>query len=228
MVKRILMVNNMNEFLQNPPYLQLAIDIPDLISVGKFLAGLKSPPSTQLLLEIGSPLLKNEGIRNIVPVIRKIFPQIYLIADLKTLEFDQLEVELSVKTGVDAVVVSGLAPFHIVQRFIETCKQRGVDAWVDSFGADPDRFNQKISELKTNPKVIIVHRGNELNGKQSPLINISLVKGLKTLIAASGILNLDDIRIMKDFGTNIFIVGREIYQADDPQSKIDDFLNAIS
>ncbi|MFX0084463.1 MAG: orotidine 5'-phosphate decarboxylase / HUMPS family protein [Candidatus Hodarchaeota archaeon] len=218
----------MNELLQNPPYLQLTIDIPNLISVGKFLAGLKNPPSTQLLLEIGSPLLKNEGIRNIVPVIRKIFPQIYLIADLKTLKFDQLEVELSVKTGVDAIVVSGLAPFPIVERFIESCNQRGVDAWVDSFGTDIDRFNQKISKLKINPKVIIIHRGNELNRRKSPWINISLVKSLKTLIAASVILNFEDIQITKDFGTDIFIVGREIFEAENPQSKIDDFLSAIS
>ena len=69
----------MNKLLQNPPYLQLAIDIPDLISVGKFLSGLRSPPSSKLLLKIGTPLIKNEGIRNIVPIIRNIFPQIYLV-----------------------------------------------------------------------------------------------------------------------------------------------------
>jgi 3-keto-L-gulonate-6-phosphate decarboxylase len=53
-------------------------------------------------------------------------------------------------------------------------------------------------------------------------------KETKALIAVSGGLNLDNIRIAKDSGADIFIIGKKIYKAKNPQSKIDDFLIAIS
>ncbi len=221
----------MSDLLNRPPYLQLAIDIPNLITVGKFLAGLKNPPSTQLLLEIGTPLIKNEGIRNIVPVIRKIFPEIYLIADLKTLDVGQLEVEFSAKTGVDAVVVSGLAPFPTIKSFIEACRKIGIDAWIDSLGTGQDEFNKLILALDQKPDVIIVHRGidEELSGVKSPWVRIEKLKSdPEILFAAAGGLTQDNIKGAKQAGADIFIIGRAIYQAKNPQTCIDNFITSIN
>ena len=221
----------MNDLLTSPPYLQLAIDIPNLVTVGKMLAGLKNPPSSQFLIEIGTPLIKNEGIRNIVPVIRKIFPEIYLIADLKTLDVGRLEVEFSAKTGVDATVVSGLAPLPTIKSFIDACRKIGIDAWIDSLGTGQDEFNKLILALDQKPDVIIVHRGidEELSGVKSPWVRIEKLKNdSEVLFAAAGGLTQDNIKLAKQAGADIFIIGRAIYQAKNPQVSIDSFINSIN
>jgi bifunctional enzyme Fae/Hps len=221
----------MSELLNQPPYLQLAIDIPDLMTAGKLLAGLRNPPSPQLLLEIGTPLIKNEGIRNIVPVIRKIFPEIYLIADLKTLDVGKIEVDFSAKTGVDAAVVSGLAPIPTIKSFIDSCEETGIDAWIDSLGTKSDEFNKTIFALEKKPEVIIIHRGidEELSGVESPWVRIENFKeNSKILFAVAGGLSYNNIKRAKQAGANIFIIGRAIYQAKDPQSSIDSFFDSIN
>ncbi|MHA1967218.1 MAG: hypothetical protein ACW964_05405 [Candidatus Hodarchaeales archaeon] len=220
----------MNKLLNNPPYLLLAIDIPDLISTGKFLAGLRIPPSPQLLLRIGSLLIKNEGIRNVIPVIRKIFPQIYLITELKALEVSKRNVEFTIKTGVDAIVLSSLTPVSILNDLMKLCSQYGIDVWIDFFGTDINKFNQKIKVLEIKPDVIII-RGidKELSGTRSPWGNITVLKnGINILVAAEGEMSLDNIRTAKNSGAEIFTVGKEIYKSKHPQSKLDDLLETIS
>ena len=38
------------------------------------------------ILEIGTPLLKYEGVRNVVPIFRQRFPSTLLLADMKTMD----------------------------------------------------------------------------------------------------------------------------------------------
>ncbi len=45
-----------------PPYLQLAVDLPDLDSARSLFNSLDYPISPQMILEIGSPLVKNEKL----------------------------------------------------------------------------------------------------------------------------------------------------------------------
>ncbi len=219
----------MNNLLTNPPYLQLAIDLPDLMQVGKLLAKINSNHSRKLLLEMGTPLIKNEGIKNVVPVIRNRFPEIYLISDLKTLDVGRLEVEFSVKSGVDACVVSGLAPQATIKDFVKACKEFGVDSWVDSLGTNIDNFMNKLKTSGIRPDVVIIHRGidEELSGVQSPWENIKKLQGYAHLIAVAGGLTLNNVNQALLNGANILIIGRAIYQAENPQDKINEFLAKI-
>ena len=38
------------------------------------------------ILEMGTPLLKNEGVSNVVPAFRTAFPDALLLADMKTMD----------------------------------------------------------------------------------------------------------------------------------------------
>ena len=38
------------------------------------------------ILELGTPLLKYEGVRNVVPIFRQRFPKALLLADMKTMD----------------------------------------------------------------------------------------------------------------------------------------------
>lgn len=225
-----LLPKSIKKNLNKPPYLQLAIDILDLSTVHNFLSRLE-PPSQNLLFEIGTPLIKNEGLKNLVPVFRDYIPDSYLIADLKTLDVGRFEVDLGARTGVDACVVSGLAPLPTIREFIKHCKEFSIDAWMDTLGTDLQQLNSKILHLNPLPDVIIVHRGidEELSGAKSPWENITHLKSLKRcMFAAAGGITLENLKDVEKHDVDIFIVGRAVYQSENPQETINQFLSVIS
>lgn len=216
--------------LNNPPYLQLAIDIPDLPVVRDFLSKIMNIKSPHLLLELGTPLIKNTGLINLSPVFREFFPNQYLIADLKTLDVGELEVEIAHKAGVNACVVSGLAPISTIRGFIRACNNFSLDSWIDSLGVDFEILASKLTDLVQNPDVIIVHRGidEEIAGTQPTWNNISNFKSLSSaLIAVAGGLSLENISIAKQQDADIFIIGRAIYQSENPEKTINQFLSIL-
>ena len=128
--------------LSTPPYIQLAIDIPYISEVREIFDQIAEISTSQLLIEIGTPFMKNEGLRTIVPFCREFFPKSYLIADLKTLDVGKLEVNLGAKMGVNACVVSGLAPIATIKSFLSECRSLNVDSWIDTLGIPYNEFNE--------------------------------------------------------------------------------------
>jgi len=217
--------------LNNPPYIQLAIDIPDQQKVKRVFDQISSVISPQLLLEIGTPLLKNEGLVTTVPMFRRFSSSSYIIADLKTLDVGRLEVKLCHQIGADACVVSGLAPPATIQSFISECAALGIDSWLDTLGTDFLGLKKKIQALEDFPDVIVVHRGidEELSGKSSPWELIQKMKSITpSLVASAGGINLSNIQEPYKFGADIFIVGRAIYQSKNPRAELEAFYTAIT
>ena len=60
-------------------------------------------------LEIGTPLIKSEGM-NAIRRLREIFPDTTLIADMKTMDAGRVEMEMAAKAGANIAVVMGNAP----------------------------------------------------------------------------------------------------------------------
>jgi bifunctional enzyme Fae/Hps len=216
--------------LNNPPYIQLAIDIPDRQQVARVFDQISSVISPQLLLEIGTPLLKNEGLITTVPMFRRFSSKSYIIADLKTLDVGKLEVNLCHQTGADACVVSGLAPLATIKSFINECASLGIDSWLDTLGTDFSTLKKKIQALEEFPDVIVVHRGidEELSGKISPWDIIQKIKSVSpSLVASAGGITLSNIQEPYRHGADIFIIGRAIYQSKNPKEEIKAFYSAI-
>jgi len=225
------MNQNKRKTLNNPPYIQLAIDIPDQKKVKQVFEQISSAISSQLLLEIGTPLLKNEGLINMVPMFRQFSSDSYIIADLKTLDVGKLEVNLCHNIGADACVVSGLAPIATIKSFISECSDLGIDSWLDTLGTDFSDIEEKIRVLEAFPDVIVVHRGidEELSGISSPWGMIQKIKSITPgLVASAGGINLSNLQEPNKYGADIFIVGRAIYQAKNPGEELEKFYSAIT
>jgi 3-hexulose-6-phosphate synthase len=63
---------------------QISVDTPYVAQgLGVTEAALKAGVT---ILELGTPLLKYEGVRNVVPIFRQRFPQALLLADMKTMD----------------------------------------------------------------------------------------------------------------------------------------------
>ncbi|MHA1226411.1 MAG: orotidine 5'-phosphate decarboxylase / HUMPS family protein [Candidatus Hodarchaeales archaeon] len=223
------MLPNTKVRLSDPPYLQIAIDLPDLLLVESLLN--KISQNKRLILEIGTPLLKNEGLKHTANVFRKTFPKNYVVADLKTLDVGSLEVKLAKENNADGCVVSGLAPIATVKEFAKACGNEDIDMWIDSLGTSRQRFLNLLQSIDDPIEVVIIHRGIDeeiSNSKRDDGLSwndISIIKRITNCkVAVAGGITPDNVNEALNLGADIIIVGRFIYSANNPQESINTLL----
>ncbi len=216
----------------SPPYLQVAVDLPDLESVENLFRSFDYPISPTLTMEIGSPLLKNEKLSESVTLFKKFFPNAYLIADLQTLTTGQVEAELAANSGVDAAVVSALAPLPEIIDFFEICRKKEIDSWLDALETSHDKLWAAL-RLNSSPTGVII-RSNPRETIEQQRVTWLLMTQIKQtkvtsglLTAAAGDLTLETAPETRRYGADVVIVGKSIYKSDDPQRAITKFLFSI-
>src|SRR6187200_898096 len=87
-------------------------------------------------LEAGTPLIIAEGM-NGVRALRERFPQVPIIADLKTMEGGYLEAELMARAGATHVVVMARAHEETIHCVVKAGRDLGVKVMGDNLGC-PD------------------------------------------------------------------------------------------
>lgn len=106
-----------------------------------------------------------------------IFP--YIVADLKTMDRGETEVEIALRGGASAAIALGSAPIETLNSFIASCEARGLDAMIDMMNVEYPL--SVLRQLKKIPPVVILHRGVDEEHfnkeKQIPLHEIRRIKG---------------------------------------------------
>ncbi|TFG02799.1 MAG: bifunctional 5,6,7,8-tetrahydromethanopterin hydro-lyase/3-hexulose-6-phosphate synthase [Promethearchaeota archaeon] len=153
--------------LWRPPYIQVALDAPNLQRQIKVVKEL--PKSDRIIIEVGTPFLKKYGMEAIKEI-REVAKEAFIVADLKTLDVGKLEVDFAFDATADGVVASGLASTASLDKFILEAQRLGIHAFVDTMEVqDPIA---KLSSLKQIPDVVILHRAidveQSVEGDQSP------------------------------------------------------------
>ncbi|MEM2122768.1 MAG: bifunctional 5,6,7,8-tetrahydromethanopterin hydro-lyase/3-hexulose-6-phosphate synthase [Candidatus Bathyarchaeia archaeon] len=208
-----------------PPYLQVALDNPDMEYIKQVVSQL--PRSDRIILEAGTPLIKQNGLDS-VRELRSMAGDNFLIADLKTLDTGRVEVDEAMEAGADGVVVSGLAPKDVIEEFIYEAERIGVYPILDMTDIpDPVKL---LGDLKVLPRVAILHRG--IDQEASTRIRWELIGDLKArfsrvLVAVAGGITPESIPTALESGVDILIVGRYITQARDPRRAALEFLRRI-
>jgi bifunctional enzyme Fae/Hps len=160
---------------KNKKYLQIALNgsLDDAINIISQL-----PSSEKIILEAGTPLIKIFG-DNAIKTIRQMAPYSYIVADVKTSDLAECDVEICTAAGANAVTCLGVAPIETIDRFIEACGQLGVDSMVDMMNVPSAIIILK--KLKKLPSVVILHRGVDetefSKEKQIPYYQIKQIKG---------------------------------------------------
>ncbi len=213
--------------LWNPPYLQVALDVPDLQRTKDIIS--KLPRSDRIILEAGTPLIKKYGTR-IIQELRSVAQDIFIIADLKTLDVGQVEVDLAYDETADAAVVSGLASKDTLERFLHEAERLSMYSFIDTMGMhDPV---QTLSSLRQPPDAIIIHRGiDEESRKERGWDIIRALKDTfprkKLLVGVAGGIQPSNIDEALKAGADILIVGRYITQSRDVERSARDFLEHV-
>ena len=158
-----------------------------------------------LNIKTTSPLVKN----NI-----ETFP--YVVADLKTMDRGETEVEIAVMGGASAAIALGTAPIETLNSFIEKCEESGLDSMIDMMNVE---FPLSIlRSLKKIPSVVIIHRGvdeEKFNReKQIPLHEIRRIKGNynNIMISIAGGDTLREVQRSIFNDADIVVIWKSVFQ----------------
>ena len=215
--------------LWRPPYLQIALDVPNLERNKSIIECL--PESDRIILEVGTPLLKKYGVK-VIRDLREVAKDYFIIADLKTLDVGKVEVDLAFEETTDAVVCAGLAAPETIDEFLHEAQRLGIYGVVDTMNIDNPIA--KLKSLKNFPDVVILHRpiDVEKSGKQHAWAMIKEIKQTfkdkKFLVAVAGGITPQNVQEALSFGADIIIVGRYITQCRDVERATRDFLDSAA
>jgi bifunctional enzyme Fae/Hps len=212
--------------LWDPPYLQVAMDLVDMKQVERVLSEL--PQNDHLIIEAGTPLIKKFGL-SVIGEIRKLRPNAFIIADLKTLDTGNLEARMTADAGADAVVISGLAPVSTIEKAIKETKKTGIYTVIDMLNvADPVAL---IESLAVKPDIVELHRAIDAEGTEHAWGNIPAIKeagGKRMLVATAGGIRQHVVKKALASGADILVVGRAITASKNIHHAAEEFLEELS
>lgn len=210
--------------LWRPPYLQIALDIPSLERTKRTISEL--PKSDRIILEAGTPLLKKYGVK-VISDLRGVARDVFIVADLKTLDVGKVEVDLAYEETADAVVASGLAAAGTLEKFVYEAKRLGIYAVVDMMNVENPV--EKLRSLKEFPDVVILHRAIDVETGQT--LGLERIKEIRKafkdkrfLVAVAGGIIPENALEALAKGADIIIVGRYITQSKDVERAAREFL----
>jgi len=165
-------------------------------------------------LEAGTPLIIAEGM-NGVRALRREFPAVPIVADLKTMDGGWLEAEIMAKAGATHVVVMERAHPETIKVVVKAGRDFGLKVMGDNLGAaDPVGSAQRLEDLGCD---FVIHhvgyderRGIVAAGGRCP----SPLDQLREVVAAVGIpvqavggLTVEQAVRTPEFGAPLVVLG---------------------
>ncbi|KKB73049.1 MULTISPECIES: 3-hexulose-6-phosphate synthase [Bacillus] len=193
--------------------LQLALD---LVNIPEAIKVVKEVEEYIDIVEIGTPVVINEGLRAVKEV-KDAFPNLKVLADLKIMDAAGYEVMKASEAGADIITILGAAEDMSIKGAVEEAKAQGKEILVDMIGIKDIKARAKeLDEFGVD--YICVHTGYDLQaiGQNSfeDLMTIkNVVKNSKTAIA--GGIKLDTLPAVVKLNPDLIIVGGGIANQDD-------------
>ncbi len=165
-------------------------------------------------LEAGTPLILAEGLHG-VRKLREAFPDVPIVADLKTMDGGYLEAEMMAKAGATCVVVMARAHEETIKCVVKAGKDFGVKVMGDNLGStDMVAAAKRLEDLGCD--YIIHHigydqrRGIAARGEQmpSPLDQLKeVVAAVTAPVQAVGGLTLEQAVRCPKYGAPLVVLG---------------------
>ncbi len=165
-------------------------------------------------LEAGTPLLLAEGLHG-VRKLRAAFPEVPIVADLKTMDGGYLEAEMMAKAGATHVVVMARAHPETIRVVVQAGRDLGIKVMGDNLGC-PDMVAAARMLEKMGCDYVIHHigyderRGYAARGERmpSPLDQLrEVVNAVKIPVQAVGGLSLEQAIQCPAYGAPLVVLG---------------------
>lgn len=216
-----------NEYLpiKSKPLLQIALDSINLDEVFRVAELVQEHVD---ILEIGTVLLKKEGIR-IVEKMKRLYPNTLICADTKTVDLGKLEAQVMFDAGADLISVCGLASEATIMFAIHEARMRQKNVMIDLIGLG-DSYRQIKRFTYLQPDYLTVHTGIDERSTENDLFQrVEIISQISPIpLAISGGVQLDDISYLLLFQPAIIIVGAAITASSDPNKAAKKFWENIN
>ena len=211
------------------PILQVALDCVHLAKARQLAKILEQELSgLTYLCEAGTPLIKNEGLKNAIPALKTIVGKsTKIVADLKTLDTGALEVELAHKAGADIVGISGAAGCETIDAALSKAKECKMPILIDSISTENIKGRlywiiERIKSYNHQDGLAIVEYHIPIDAQKksrdfSPIREICTQSGIP--VAAAGGLDENSIPEILDYGAKICVVGGAITRPDNRSTR---------
>ena len=210
------------------PLLQIALDTYDLPSALRPLQ--KAAPHINVI-EVGTILCLAEGMQA-VRVIRSLFPEKTILADVRIAEAGSIISKMAYDAGADWVsVVSGAAP-DTAEVVLKEAQSRGKDVQIELSDGWTWEMAQKWADLGIQQ--VITHRSRDAEAKgnltwlQEDFDMVRRLHEMGFKVTVTGGVKAKDIPLFAGVPVYIFIAGRAILGADDPAAAAQEFQNVIA
>ncbi|BBD72503.1 3-hexulose-6-phosphate synthase [Sulfodiicoccus acidiphilus] len=183
------------------------------------------------LLEVGTPLLKAEGVRA-VREIKKLAGERPVVADTKTADAGEVEVEIARMGQANVMTVLAAMDDSTIQGAVRKAKQIGILVQADLINVpDPVARARRLKELEVD--IVGIHVGIDV--QKSRKVDASVMSSeirkigeMGLLVSVAGGLNRSSVQQLLDLPINIYVVGSAITRARDPETATREIVNVIS
>jgi 3-keto-L-gulonate-6-phosphate decarboxylase len=202
----------------NFPQLQLALDVTRVehaVAIAQQVHGLFDR------LEVGTPLIRSEGHRRSIGVLRSYFPDTPLIADAKIMDRGRQETEACLRAGADGVIVQAVAPAETIHAVYETAAENDAETLVDGLGTNSVR--ELVERAQALPvDWLVVHRGKDEQALDLalPLLDVrnAADRGTSLPLALAGGISANNVAdCAREPLIGLLIVGEAVVQSPAPR-----------
>jgi 3-hexulose-6-phosphate synthase len=168
------------------------------------------------IIELGTPLIKAEGMRA-VTAIKEAHPDKIVFADLKTMDAGELEADIAFTAGADLVTVLGTAGDSTIAGAIKAAKAHGKGVVVDLIGV-ADKAGRAREVTALGAEFVEMHAGLDEQAEEGFTFQTLLTDGADSGVAFSvaGGVSVSTIEAVQRSGASVAVAGGAIYSASDP------------
>ncbi|WP_460796851.1 3-hexulose-6-phosphate synthase [Microbacterium sp. GXF0217] len=166
------------------------------------------------ILELGTPLIKSEGL-SAITALKDAHPDKVIFADLKTMDAGELEADIAFGAGADLVTVLGAADDSTIAGAVKAATKHGKGIVVDLIGvADKQTRAQQVIGL--GAEFVEMHAGLDEQAQEGYSLDSLLSDGSAAGVpfSVAGGVNAASIAAVQASGATIAVAGSAIYSAD--------------
>jgi len=217
--------NNIIKGTTMPAILQLALDFVDLHRA-LHVAELAVPAGVDWL-EVGTPLIKSEGLDAVREVKRR-FPGKVIVADMKIMDAGRTEVEAAAKAGARVIDVLGTAMDATILECVQAGKNYGAQIVVDLIAVpDPVARARQVEELGADYITVHVAIDEQMRGEDPFAMLQAVSRAVRVPVGVAGGINSETAAQALASGASYVIVGGAITKAKDPEAATRDIRRAL-
>jgi len=204
--------------------LQVAID---LLTTAEALAlATKVAPYIDII-ELGTPLIKSEGLA-VITAMKSAFPDKIVFADFKTADAGELEADMAFKAGADLITILGATGDATIIGAVKAAKAHGKGVVVDTIGVS-DRVKRAQEVIALGVEFVELHAGLDEQAQPGYSIQVLIDEASRAGVPVSiaGGVKLSNIAAVKASGVKVAVAGAAIYGAADPATAAKELREAL-